>query len=352
MRTALVSIANNEDHYIDEWIAYYLKLGFDDIFIYQNNWRANIKEKDNPRIHLIEFDGECKQVESYHNFMIHQSAPFDFAAFFDIDEFLVLKRWDSFTIGNELGHYQDVDIVSVPWRCFGDNGYKDIPKEGGSWSLIDRFTMGRDIYEPLKKCILNLRKLGHKAEFIDPHYLKDLSAIDPARSCVVSHSTFPESINDHWQSMELFHYKAKTLPEFVEKALGGDVYYGGRNWQHGHMSTTEEPTMAEFEGVHRSLCDSWNKELHFEAYNFFHDSHRCERRFDVALITDKSRLPHTRACIASMVETTTVPLFVHVVSDGLDASERASLESLRTVKNVLIEVVDADRRLLDGYVGQ
>ena len=38
MKTALVCIAKNEDHYIDEWIEYYLKLGIDHIFIYQNDF--------------------------------------------------------------------------------------------------------------------------------------------------------------------------------------------------------------------------------------------------------------------------------------------------------------------------
>jgi hypothetical protein len=34
MKTALVCIAKDEDHYIDEWLLYHLKLGFSDIFVY------------------------------------------------------------------------------------------------------------------------------------------------------------------------------------------------------------------------------------------------------------------------------------------------------------------------------
>ena len=41
MKVALVCIAKNEDLYIDEWIDYHFKLGFDEIFVYQNNWRFN-----------------------------------------------------------------------------------------------------------------------------------------------------------------------------------------------------------------------------------------------------------------------------------------------------------------------
>lgn len=34
MKSAIVCIAKNEDHYIDEWIKYHLKLGFAKIFVY------------------------------------------------------------------------------------------------------------------------------------------------------------------------------------------------------------------------------------------------------------------------------------------------------------------------------
>jgi hypothetical protein len=36
-KIALVCIAKDEDLYLQDWIDYHLKLGFDDIHIYQNN---------------------------------------------------------------------------------------------------------------------------------------------------------------------------------------------------------------------------------------------------------------------------------------------------------------------------
>jgi hypothetical protein len=56
-KIALVCIAKEEDLYIQEWIDYHLKLGFDDIHIFQNNWRAG-KLNDDSRVHLHEYDGE------------------------------------------------------------------------------------------------------------------------------------------------------------------------------------------------------------------------------------------------------------------------------------------------------
>lgn len=34
MKTALVCIAKREDYYIEEWLRYNFKLGFDDIWVY------------------------------------------------------------------------------------------------------------------------------------------------------------------------------------------------------------------------------------------------------------------------------------------------------------------------------
>jgi hypothetical protein len=34
MKTALACIAKNEDNYIDEWIKYHTKIGFDFIYVY------------------------------------------------------------------------------------------------------------------------------------------------------------------------------------------------------------------------------------------------------------------------------------------------------------------------------
>lgn len=34
MKTAIVCIAKNEDNYIDEWLKYHAKLGFDYAYVY------------------------------------------------------------------------------------------------------------------------------------------------------------------------------------------------------------------------------------------------------------------------------------------------------------------------------
>jgi len=45
MKIALVSIAKDEDNYLEEWIKYNFKLGFDDIFIYEDEWHSKFENK-------------------------------------------------------------------------------------------------------------------------------------------------------------------------------------------------------------------------------------------------------------------------------------------------------------------
>jgi hypothetical protein len=65
MRSILVAIAKDEDNYIDEWLEYNLKIGFDNILVFQNNWRYSGKYLENSQVKFIECDGVSKQNFSY-----------------------------------------------------------------------------------------------------------------------------------------------------------------------------------------------------------------------------------------------------------------------------------------------
>jgi hypothetical protein len=100
-KVALVAIAKNEDHYINEWIRYNLKLGFTKIFIYQNDWIAKIDpDIDMTKIELIDWPSNYInekldpniQINAYNDFIAKKYLDFDWAAFFDCDEFLYMNK--------------------------------------------------------------------------------------------------------------------------------------------------------------------------------------------------------------------------------------------------------------------
>lgn len=88
MKTALVCIAKDEDHYIAEWIKYHTKLGFDEIFVYENDWRFH-GDAGKCRVTFTPLDGKVMQLKAYNMFLRHFGNSFDWAAFIDVDEFIV-----------------------------------------------------------------------------------------------------------------------------------------------------------------------------------------------------------------------------------------------------------------------
>lgn len=60
MKIGICAIAKDENFYIEEWIRYHLKLGVDQIYIFQNNWRYDEhgKYREHFHVHWYAQDGE------------------------------------------------------------------------------------------------------------------------------------------------------------------------------------------------------------------------------------------------------------------------------------------------------
>ena len=219
MKTALVCIAKNEDHYIDEWLAYHLKLGFTTIFVYQNNWRyAGNRSQYGDIVKWIEFDGEAMQMKAYNDFIDKHSSEYDFAAFFDVDEFLCLKKDKS--LESFLSRYTDIYGVGINWRVFGDNGLTSV--ESGSYSLLNRFTKCQAKLDKHIKTILNLRMSKNMFHFVNPHFVDASLKYDVILDVDKTHAIHgPWNDNYQTQTAQLNHYHSKTWPEFQEKMARG-----------------------------------------------------------------------------------------------------------------------------------
>jgi hypothetical protein len=126
----LCVIVLNEKPYIDEWINYHLGLGFSKIVVYDNSasfdlreWK--LQEQITPMVDVIHYPGLKQQQRSY--LTCAQSAlNGDFgenkkwAAFFDVDEFLVLKKHEH--VDELLEEHLDSGALSINWAWFSFNG--------------------------------------------------------------------------------------------------------------------------------------------------------------------------------------------------------------------------------------
>lgn len=236
MKVALVCIAKNEENYIDEWIKYNKKLGFDDIFIYQNDWRWS-GNYDN--VHKLELDGLNKQTEAYNHFIKNNLNNFDWVAFFDIDEFLVLKKHNN--IKEFISEYNDFPAIGVNWVLFGNNGHT---KTNGDYRVIDRFTKRQTSVNVHVKCIVKL----NEGVFMGVH--------NPNGMWVCPNKVSNKGPFNHQGSDEiaqLNHYFCKTEEEFALKCERGRA-----------DNLIIKRTMSEFEGHNINDIED------LTAYNFLH----------------------------------------------------------------------------------
>lgn len=127
-RLACVAIVKNEEAGIAEWIAYQLALGFDAVIIYDNGStdgtvaqarvlaaRHDVRIIDwmdtSPRYQILAYEHAVRQL----------GTAFDWMAFFDTDEFLVLEP--PFDLRGVLGLWTEASAIGVPWAMFGSSGH-------------------------------------------------------------------------------------------------------------------------------------------------------------------------------------------------------------------------------------
>jgi hypothetical protein len=208
MKVALVCIAKDEDNYIQEWIDYHKKIGFDRIFIYENNWRCKAEDD---MLTKIPYDGEIMQVPAYNDFIKKYYGEFDWVLFLDVDEFLVLKKQK--TIQEMIKEqYKMGHGFAVNWVLFGGNNHEGVTNN--NYSVIKRFTKRDDGPYCLFKTLLKLST--KRVRMLNPHR-PNLVIVDTDGRLVIgdNHNNSPIDIT------QVNHYFCKTQEEYLKKVCRG-----------------------------------------------------------------------------------------------------------------------------------
>lgn len=238
MKVALVCVAKDEENYIKEWVDYHIKLGFDHIFIFENDWNC---ELDCDYITKQHYQGRGKQVEMYNTF-IQQNTKYDWAAFLDIDEFLVLKKHKN--VKNFISEYSEYNSIGINWCLFGNNNLNSV--ENNDYSVIKRFTKKQKTFDSHIKSIVNLSK---KIGFSNPHH-PNIEWVDTNFKI----NEGPFNVNGSIDVAQINHYFCKTIEEFNKKI------------NRGRASSPNNLTIDKFEPHNK------NEEEDLTAYNFFYDN--------------------------------------------------------------------------------
>jgi hypothetical protein len=208
----IVCIAKKEHDYIEEFVKYHLALGFEYIYIYDNEdipTYEKLLEHYKPNVKVIHIPGNNYSAPVQYiilqDFIVNHKHTVTHFAHIDIDEFIVLKKHKN--IKEFIEEYITGDCVGIGmnWRFFGSSGHTektDVP-------VTIRFT----------KCQtggnMHIKTLVRSDAILHFKTVHDVSV-------GFGHikSTHGEIVNGPWNHsidlsiIQLNHYKCKTLPEY------------------------------------------------------------------------------------------------------------------------------------------
>lgn len=139
---ALCVIGRRENRYAREYVEYYKSLGFDKIFLCDNNRSGEERFEDVLRDHIeggfvkvLNYrDRSGVQRDAYEEVYQKYGSKYSWMAFFDFDEFFTIVSGKS--IHELMREYSGFDCVLFNWQCYGDNGL--VADDGRD--LCERFT--------------------------------------------------------------------------------------------------------------------------------------------------------------------------------------------------------------------
>ena len=256
-KIALVAIGRRENLYAREFVEHYQKLGFDTIFILDNNHDGEEHFEDvlspfvdSGLVKILDYRNQIKpQMRGYTTEYNKIKDEYDAILFADFDEFLVLEH--DKTIQEYVSRFpEDWQAILINWDCKTDSGliYYD-PRP-----LVERFTVSLSpIDKPVQygnipenahvKCILK-GGINGVLFYSNPHV--------PNTNLICYNASGIRCSNAPWQAIDyrmarFLHFTTKTAEEYCSKLQRGtpdrpyDVFlktYVGRFF--GYNERTDE----------------------------------------------------------------------------------------------------------------
>ena len=228
-KVGLCIIGKKENKYAKEYVEHYKSIGFNHMFIYDNN------DKDDERfeevlsedisknfVSIINFRNikdKRPQFEAYRDCYEKNSKEYDWLAFYDFDEFLYLKKHKTIQEFVKEDKFNNCSNIKINWITYSDNDliyYENKPVQ-------ERFTT--PLYENGENIHIKSLVKGHlsKNYWIDtrnPH-----SGINDYPCCIPTgekiDSSTPFNIPPNYDFAYINHHSTKSLEEFIEKTKRG-----------------------------------------------------------------------------------------------------------------------------------
>jgi len=246
----ICAIAKNEAKYIEDWVAWHLRIGYDRIYIYDNNeetqenYATILKDWINAgHVEVINARGlhgiqNQKYMEAYH------SLPFKYMTIIDLDEFIWFKENGKYNnikefIENMESSEEDWFGIMLRWHCMaGGNEEEDKPIWETNTVPVSK-TMRKDCRpEFVNGWTKSIYKFGYALEFNEHFAWEPESKHAPHQILMVNdqgHRTYRPWINhdiENQEKDEVFvkHFIFRSIQNvFYNKYLRGHAGCGPNN---------------------------------------------------------------------------------------------------------------------------
>ena len=226
IKICMCSICRKENLYIEEFINHYKKLGYNHIFLYDNNNLDEEKigdaipknEINNGFVSIINFRGKNPAIlEAYRDCYEKYNKVYDWLSFYDIDEHLEIKLNNTHTIQNFFNdqRFKICKVIKINWFAYNDNNRLYYEKK----SLKERFTEGtKYLYENRHVKVSVRGNLSYNYWFRAKNAHSSFANFSTCSSSGKSANPYGYFIFPaDYEGAILHHYGVKTIEEYCNK---------------------------------------------------------------------------------------------------------------------------------------
>ena len=213
----LCAIAKDETPFLREWVGYHQYIGFEKIYIYDNESAVPVRDAladfyDAGVFDSYSLQGKGMQLTAYNHCLKNHGHEFEWLAFFDLDEFLCLKRdCDARVL---MRDYEAYSGISINWDMFGSSGFLGRPQ--GMVTRKYRQSLG---YTINCKCIVRPAQVRL---ILSPHHFlfHEGVSVNADEETTVGAYT-PPAVD----RVCLNHYWSRSQQDYEDKLRRGDAVY-------------------------------------------------------------------------------------------------------------------------------
>lgn len=229
----IVAILRDEERFLDEWISYHKLIGTDHFFLYDDDPSLPLKSFLKPHAaystiipwaqHEDKPGHSGNQLSAYTHALNNYIRDFEWVAFIDADEFIVLKEHEN--IHSFLSEFTEQSSISLNWQLYGHNGYFEDPNKLVTHALFRRMS------QPSAE-VKSITKTNAIDSFVSPHYcnLKYGIRVDankrPFTDYLYKGKTDAAVIN---------HYICRSFKSWMNRIARGDVNFNEHNKPAEHV---------------------------------------------------------------------------------------------------------------------